>query len=142
MLIVNYIVSMNDVSACEALKAQTSADSFARLETQTWQGRLIYEEIPPVMSVRAYMGSEFFLIANSPQQNRLVLLPSARVSATELRSLHNQQVEIVAVYVPGTRPSPNETACPLEADGQCMKQGEGYQVLSIVRLHSPVKSQN
>lgn len=103
-------------------------------EISTLQGKLIYEEIPPVMSVRAYEGQEFFLITNTPNQNRLVLRPSAQVSQAKLRSLQNQQVKITAVYVEGIRPNLSQSACPLDADGQCMRQGEGYQVLSIVPL--------
>ncbi|MBD2451330.1 thermonuclease family protein [Nostoc sp. FACHB-152] len=100
----------------------------------TWRGKLIYEQIPPVMSVRAYRGEEFFLITNNPNQSRLVLRPSVQVSRDKLRSLHNQQVEITAEYIAGTRPTLAQTACPLEADGQCMRQGDGYQVLSILPL--------
>ncbi|MFN6500883.1 MAG: thermonuclease family protein [Nostoc sp. DedQUE01] len=103
-------------------------------KTSTWQGKLIYEEIPPVMSTRAYEGNEFFLITNSPKQNRLVLRPSVQVSHSQLQSFNNKEVEITAVYVEGTRPSPTKTACPIEFNGQCMPQGQGYQVLSIVQL--------
>jgi endonuclease YncB( thermonuclease family) len=99
------------------------------------QGKLIYEEIPPVMSTRAYSGREFFLVTNSPKQSRLVLLPSAQVSRTQLQALHNQQVEITAVYIEGTRPTSANVACPIGADGQCMLQGNGYQVLSILKSH-------
>ncbi|MBD2336181.1 thermonuclease family protein [Calothrix sp. FACHB-156] len=95
------------------------------------RGKLIYEEIPPVMSVRAYLGEEFFLISNTSNQSRLVLRPSVQVSRDQLLSFQNQEVEITAEYVEGTRPSPNQIACPLDADGQCMPQGAGYQVLSI-----------
>jgi endonuclease YncB( thermonuclease family) len=99
------------------------------------QGKLMYEEIPSVMSTRAYRGNEFFLVTNSPKQSRLVLLPSAQVSRTQLQALHNQQVEITAVYIEGTRPSSANVACPIGADGQCMPQGNGYQVLSILKSH-------
>ncbi|PMB15548.1 thermonuclease family protein [Fischerella thermalis] len=37
----------------------------------TLRGKLIYEEIPPVKSPRAYRGDEFFLITNPPNQSRL-----------------------------------------------------------------------
>jgi Staphylococcal nuclease homologue len=97
------------------------------------QGKLIYEEIPSVMSTRAYRGDEFFLVTNSPKQSRLVLLPSAQVSRTQLQALHNQQVEITAVYIEGIRPSSANVACPIGADGQCISQGSGYQVLSILK---------
>ncbi|WP_260446800.1 thermonuclease family protein [Nostoc sp. 2RC] len=113
---------------------QQSKKSMNESKTSTWRGKLIYEEIPPVMSTRAYEGNEFFLITNSPKQNRLVLRPSIRVSHSQLQSFNNQQVEITAVHVAGTRPAPNESACPIEFNGQCMPQGEGYQVLSIVQL--------
>ncbi len=95
------------------------------------QGKLIYEEIPSVMSTRAYRGDEFFLVTNSPKQSRLVLLPSEQVSHTQLQALNNQQVEIKAVYFEGTRPSSDNVACPVSPDRQCMPQGNGYQVLSI-----------
>jgi endonuclease YncB( thermonuclease family) len=104
-----------------------------------WRGKLIYEQIPPVMSVRAYRGEEFFLMTSSPNQSMLVLRPSVKVSRTELRSFHNQQVEITAEYVEGTRPTLAQGACPLDADGQCMRQGDGYQVLSIIPLKSYAK---
>ncbi len=35
------------------------------------------------------------------------------------------------MYVEGTRPSTEVTSCPLDADGGCMDQGDGYQVLSV-----------
>lgn len=113
---------------------QQSNKKMNQSKTSTLRGKLIYEEIPPVMSTRAYEGNEFFLITNSPKQNRLVLRPSVQVSRSQLRSLNNKEVEITAVYVEGTRPSPTKTACPIEFNGQCMPQGEGYQVLSIVQL--------
>lgn len=96
------------------------------------KGKLIYEEISSVMSTRAYRGDEFFLVTNSPKQSRLVLLPSEQVSHTQLQALNNQQVQITAVYFKGTRPSSDNVACPVGADRQCMPQGNGYQVLSIV----------
>jgi hypothetical protein len=101
--------------------------------SQTWRGKLIYQESPPVMSVRAYQGSEFSLIINE-HSRPLVLRPSEKISHKQLQSFHNQQVEIKAVYVKGTRPSSKDGACPVDFDGQCMRQGEGYQVLSIVRV--------
>ncbi|MBD2498255.1 hypothetical protein [Nostoc sp. FACHB-280] len=104
-----------------------------------FRGKLIYEEIPPVMSVRAYLGEEFFLITNTSNKTKLVLRPSNQVSHKTLQLLHNQQVEITARYVPGTRPKVTEAACPLDADGECLPQGEGYQVLSIVRLKPHTK---
>lgn len=96
----------------------------------TMRGKLIYEEIPPVRSSRAYLGEEFFLIPNTKNTQRLVLRPSAKVTDSKLKTFHNQQVEITAVYVKGTRPSPL-TACPVDISGQCLPQGEGYQVLTI-----------
>lgn len=110
---------------------QQSNNAMNQPKILSWRGKLIYEEIPPVMSVRAYLGEEFFLISHTPNQSRLVLRPSVQVSRDQLRSLQNQEVEITAEYVAGTRPSPNQVACPLDADGQCMAQGAGYQVLSI-----------
>jgi endonuclease YncB( thermonuclease family) len=100
-------------------------------KTSTWRGKLIYEQIPPVMSVRAYRTEEFFLLTNTPNQTRLVLRPSIQVSSTKLRSFANQQVEILAEYVEGIRPKLTQSACPLDIDGQCLRQGDGYQVLSI-----------
>ncbi|BAY73619.1 nuclease [Nostoc linckia NIES-25] len=113
---------------------QQSNKSINESKIQTWRGKLIYEEILPMMSPKAYAGNEFFLITNSAKQNRLVLRPSVQVSHSQLRSFDNKEVEITAVYVAGTRPSPTKTACPIELNGQCMPQGEGYQVLSIVQL--------
>ncbi len=111
-----------------------SNKSMNESKISTWRGKLIYEEILPVRSTRSYQGNEFFLITNSPKQSKLVLRPSVQVSHSQLQSFHNQQVEITAVYVAGTRPSPKESACPIEFNGQCMPQGEGYQVLSIVQF--------
>ncbi|MBE9205092.1 hypothetical protein IQ244_00775 [Nostoc sp. LEGE 06077] len=108
-------------------------------QISTFRGKLIYEEIPPVMSLRAYQGEEFFLITDTSNQNRLILRPSLQVSHTNLQSFHNQQVEITAKYVQGTRPNLAETACPLDVEGQCLRQGEGYQVLSIVRFKPHTK---
>lgn len=113
---------------------QQSNNPMTQPKILSWRGKLIYEEIPPVMSVRAYLGEEFFLISHTPNQTRLVLRPSVQVSRDQLRSLQNQEVEITAEYVAGTRPSPNQVACPVDADGQCMAQGAGYQVLSIKLL--------
>jgi hypothetical protein len=136
LLVGSYIVSSTKACGCKPPNAQSTSDNINKPSKQTWQGRLIYEEIPPVRSERAYQGAEFFLILNSSDRKRLVLLPSTQISSEKLRSFRDRLVQIEAVYVPGSRPSPSEFACPLEADGQCMKQGEGYQVLSIVRLNS------
>jgi hypothetical protein len=136
LLVGGYIVNSNNACGCKSPSAQSNSDNISKASKQTWQGKLIYEEIPPIRSERAYQGAEFFLVPISPQQKRLVLLPSPDVSSQKLRSFHNQLVQIQTVYIPGNRPSPNEVACPLDADGQCMKQGEGYQVLSIVQLNS------
>ncbi len=116
---------------------QQSSDSANKPKTYSWHGKLIYEKISPGKSPRAYQGDEFFLIAN-PDSSRLVLRPSKIVSHAQLQALHNQQVEITAVYVEGTRPIGN-VACPIGADRQCMPQGSGYQVLSVVNLKSHTK---
>jgi hypothetical protein len=130
-LILNYPADGNEAKSSVTPNLQTSCDDLIESKTQTFSGKLIYEEIPSVMSTRAYKGEEFFLITNTQNQNRLVLLPSKKVSRTDLQSFHNKIVEITAVYVEGTRPSPNKTACPVDIDGQCMRQGDGYQVLFI-----------
>jgi hypothetical protein len=136
LLIGNFIISTNNANACNPPNAQNNSDNISKARKEIWQGKLIYEEIPPVRSQRAYRGAEFFLIVDSVDRKRLVLLPSTEVSSEKLRSFRDRLVRIEAVYVPGSRPSPNEVACPLDADGQCIKQGEGYQVLSIVQLNS------
>ena len=117
---------------------QQSSDSTNKPKTYSWRGKLIYEKISPGKSPRAYQGDEFFLIAN-PDSSRLVLRPSKTVSHAQLQALHNQQVEITAVYVEGTRPIGGNVACPIGADRQCMPQGSGYQVLSVVNLKSHTK---
>ncbi|MBD2354390.1 hypothetical protein H6G41_07070 [Tolypothrix sp. FACHB-123] len=109
----------------------TSTANLITSKIETFRGKLIYKEIPPVMSVQAYLGEEFFLITNSQPVSRLVLRPTEKVSREKLQSLHEQAVEITAVYHAGTRPVSNEVTCPLDADRQCMLQGAGYQVLSI-----------
>jgi hypothetical protein len=103
-----------------------------QMKTYSLTGKLIYEEVPQTMSVRAYQAAEFFLITNNPQQEKLVLIPSATINRDRLQGLRDRQVEIKAVYLEGTIPSPQTVACPLDANGQCMRQGNGYQVLSIV----------
>jgi hypothetical protein len=103
-----------------------------QMKTYSLTGKLIYEEVHQTMSVRAYQGAEFFLITNNPQQEKLVLIPSATITRDRLQGLRDRQVEIKAVYLEGTIPSPQTVACPLDANGQCMRQGNGYQVLSIV----------
>ncbi|BAY63744.1 hypothetical protein NIES22_38330 [Calothrix brevissima NIES-22] len=109
----------------------TSTENLMTSKIETFRGKLIYEKIPPVMSVQAYLGEEFFLMTNSQSKNRLVLRPTEKVSREQLQSLHGQLVEITAIYQAGTRPASSEVACPLDADGQCMLQGAGYRVLSI-----------
>jgi endonuclease YncB( thermonuclease family) len=110
---------------------QSNSDNRIQPKKQILRGKLVYQEIPALRSTQAYQGEEFILITNSSNANRFVLRPSTQVSRTRLQSFNNQQVEIKAVYIQGTRPSTNQTACPIEADGQCMRQGGGYQVLSI-----------
>ncbi len=110
---------------------KTNSDNSAKLETQQIQGKLIYEEIPPGKSVRAYKGEEFFLITTTKQQDKLVLRPSKEVSHSQLKSFHNQDVEITAIYKQGTRPDVSKVACPMDQDRQCMIQGKGYEVLSV-----------
>jgi endonuclease YncB( thermonuclease family) len=102
----------------------------------TLRGKLIYKPIPGVMSARAYRGEEFFLMANTANQGWLILRPSIQVSQDKLQSFQNQMVEMTVAYVEGTRLKLAESACPVDTDGQCMPQGAGYQVLSIVRLKS------
>ncbi|MGK7874619.1 MAG: hypothetical protein AB4426_15330 [Xenococcaceae cyanobacterium] len=124
--------SSDSTNISPTLKPTTIADNLIESEIKTLRGKLIYEEIPPVRSVRAYGGDEFFLITNPEGPRRLVLRPSEKVSRTELQSFHNQQVEVTAVYLEGYRPSP-ENPCPIDLDGQCLRQGDGYQVLSITQ---------
>lgn len=113
---------------------QQSNSGVNQSKTLTLRGKLIYEPIPPVRSARAYQGEEFFLMANTTNQSRLVLRPSVQIPQDKLQSFQNQMVEITVVYVEGTRPKLAESACPVAPDGQCLPQGAGFQVLSIVRL--------
>ncbi|BAY12924.1 hypothetical protein [Calothrix sp. NIES-2098] len=122
------------VSSSGTSNLQTASENLMISKIQTFRGKLIYEKIPPVMSVQAYLGEEFFLITNLKPSSRLVLRPSEKVSYEKLQSLHQQEVEIRAVYVEGTRPASNEAACPLDSNGQCIHQGAGYKVLSIKLL--------
>jgi endonuclease YncB( thermonuclease family) len=116
-----------------------SNNSGNQSKTYSGRGKLIYQEVPGVMSPQAYGGKEFFLITNSPNESRLVLRPSVEVSRSQLQSFDNREVEITAVYVEGTRPLITQGACLVDIDGQCMPQGDGYQVLSIVQLKSHSK---
>ena len=115
------------------LQPINSPDS-AKLKTQKMRGKLIYQEIPPTSSVRAYRGEEFFLISNSKNQTQLVLFPSEKISRDKLKSFHNQDVEITAIYQKGTRPHAAKVACPIDNNGQCMIQSLGDQVLFIKGL--------
>jgi|GEM_PF-7072597 hypothetical protein len=117
-----------------AVKRQLN-NSVIQLKIQTFRGKLVYEEIPPVMSLRAYQGDEFFLITDPNSSSRLVLRPSQKVTRTKLQLFHNQQVEIKAVYIAGNRPSiQGRIACPLDINQQCIERGNGYEILSVVRL--------
>ncbi len=124
----------SSVSPNSPITSEMTSDNLKESKPQQIQGKLIYEAIPPVRSVRAYRGDQFFLITNPQNPRRLLLRASENVSDQQLQSFHNQQVEITAVYRDGTRPSPEETPCPLDVDGQCMPQGDGYHVLSIVTV--------
>jgi hypothetical protein len=112
-------------------RPNTTSNNLRQPQVQTLQGKLIYEAIPPIRSVRSYKNEEFFLIINPKDSRSLVLRPSEKVSESLLQSFHNRQVQIQVVYREGIRPSHHEVACPLDSNGQCMPQGEGYQVLSI-----------
>ncbi|MEO1428241.1 MAG: hypothetical protein AAFV71_04080 [Cyanobacteria bacterium J06633_8] len=61
--------------------------------------------------------------------------PSDKVSRSLLKSFHNQDIEITAIYKEGARPDVSTVACPVEFDNdglrQCMVQGQGYEVLSV-----------
>ncbi|AFY52945.1 hypothetical protein Riv7116_0341 [Rivularia sp. PCC 7116] len=115
---------------------KTIGDDSSKLKEQKIQGKLIYEELPRRRSVRAYKGEEFFIITDTKKQDKLVLYPSEKVSHTSLKSFHNQDVEITAIYKEGNRPDVSTVACPVEFDNnglrQCMIQGQGYEVLSVV----------
>jgi hypothetical protein len=124
----------NTTKSPQSTETQTTSNNLRKAKTQTLRGKLIYEEIPPVRSVRSYQGEEFFLIINRNKIKRLVLRPSKQVPEAKLKSFHNQQVEIKVVYQRGMRPFANEVACPLDINGQCLPQGEGYQVLSIIPI--------
>ncbi|NJL62357.1 MAG: hypothetical protein HC903_11625 [Methylacidiphilales bacterium] len=52
--------------------------------------------------------------------------------------MHNQQVKITAIYFAGTRPSSSQVNCPLDFNGACVSQGEGYQVLSVMSLNPKI----
>lgn len=100
----------------------------------TLRGKLFFTEIPPTRSIAAYTGAEFSLEVDSayPQQsNKLVLLPSQSISREILQGFHNQTVEIQAQYNPGTRPDVNIVACPIDINGECLPQGQGYEVWEI-----------
>jgi hypothetical protein len=130
-------VSMTDnfnqdiASSVADANPKTPSQNSATPKIETKRGKLIYKEIPPTRTVTAYQGSEFLLVTNPQSPRGLMLRTSEKVNRDRLKSFHNQQVEITAIYSPGTRPSGLESACPLDADGQCMIQGEGYRVLSI-----------
>lgn len=124
---------------------QNHSNKIKKQKIVTLRGKLIFKEIPPVMSVEAYKREEFFLIPNSSNQisskktpsnkKQLVLRPSTQVSETQLKNFQNQIVEIKAEYTEGKRPSASTTACPVDINGQCMPQGAGYRVLSIKHNH-------
>ncbi len=110
---------------------QTNSDPSTKFKIHNIQGKLIYEQIPPGKSVRAYKGEDFLIMTNSKNQTKLVLLPSKQVSHSQLKSFHNQDVEITAIYQEGTRPDISKAPCVLDNDRQCMIQNRGYEVLSV-----------
>ncbi len=141
---INYKSSMSQEINNNHQNHNNYSQKIKKQKIVTLRGKLIFKEIPPVMSVEAYKGEEFFLIPNSSNQvsskktpsnkKQLVLRYSAQVSETQLKNFHNQIVEIKAEYTEGTRPSGSTTACPLDINGQCMPQGAGYRVLSIKNI--------
>ncbi|HLP86997.1 MAG TPA: hypothetical protein VK184_00095 [Nostocaceae cyanobacterium] len=128
------IVNSSAFSCLPVKSPTTNTNHSVTPINQTFRGLLIYESLPPGRSVRAYKGEEFFLLTNLTNNERIVLRPSDQVYRSELESFHNQKVEITAVYFAGTRPPLDRVACPLDVDGSCMIQGEGYRVLSIRNL--------
>lgn len=127
----NCIENRSQYLIAEATAKNKRLGLWRQSKVYSLRGKLVYKEIPPVMSQEAYLGEEFFLITDSRSGNKMVLRPSEQVSRTMLESFHNRQVEIKAVFVEGSRPSKNSGACPVDINGECMVQGRGYQVLSI-----------
>ncbi|MDJ0616532.1 MAG: hypothetical protein QNJ63_07235 [Calothrix sp. MO_192.B10] len=133
IVITSTITSCNQDIPNSSVKANLKVPSqnLTEFKVETKRGKLIYKKIPPVKSIRAYQGNEFYLVTTPQSPRGLVLRPSEKVDREQLKNFHNQQVEITAVYVPGTRPSGLRNSCPLDADGRCMIQGDGYRVISI-----------
>ncbi|MDJ0797863.1 MAG: hypothetical protein QNJ51_13785 [Calothrix sp. MO_167.B12] len=133
------IVTTSTITGCNqdipnsSVKANLKVPSqnLTEFKVETKRGKLIYKKIPPIKSTRAYQGNEFYLVTTPQNPRGLVLHPSEKVDREQLKTFHNQQVEITTVYVAGTRPSGSKNSCPLDVDGRCMVQGEGYRVISI-----------
>jgi biopolymer transport protein ExbD len=121
------------VSFPQAIFAQTHQNQSESIPIQTikLKGKLIYKKLPVNKSVESYTGEQFFLITYEKKPRKLVLRSSEKVTYEKLQKFINKSVEIKAIYTEGKRPDVNLVPCPMDMNGQCMLQGEGYEVLAV-----------
>jgi len=91
------------------------------------EGTVVFEEIPPTKSVRAYTGAELFLDTGG---ERITLRPTEAVSRERLIALAGRDVRVRVVWTKGHPPARGASA-PLGMDGEPLPQGAGWRVLAV-----------
>lgn len=104
-------------------------------------GTLQWQPVSPGQGVEAYL-HESLRLTLPDGRNTLVLRPSEAVSEATLEQLQGQQVRLVVQYQPGRRPDRQKVACPTDAQGLCLPQGEGYQVIEWEPMDPPADAPN
>jgi hypothetical protein len=98
-------------------------------EPKVLRGKLRFQEIPPVKSVRAYDGVEFTLL--TAEGETLPLTPGASVPHERLRALDGKEVSLRVRLVEPPPPSPWEQA-PLGPDGKAQRRTPRHEVLEVL----------
>ena len=98
-------------------------------------GRLVYDPMPPIKSVRAYLGDELRLEPEGGGEP-LVLAESAAVPREALISAAGGRVEIRCVMRAPAAPNPTESY-PTGPDGQPMARPARCEVTSLRTLPPP-----
>jgi len=102
---------------------------------ETLVGTLTYTPVAPRMSVEAYLGEEFFLTVPGDETPR-VLRASESVTEAQLQALAGQRVSVTVSWTDGTLP-PADSAYPMGPDGQPLRQGAGWRVLTLSAAPAP-----
>ena len=97
-------------------------------DVTTLRGKLSFEEIPPVKSMRAYEGVEFRLKTASGEE--LPLTPGA-VTRERLIQLHGKEVTLKTRLQQPRKPSPMEQA-PVGPGGEPLARPARHEVLKIL----------